>query len=155
MEGQISIFDIAPDVDEQETLIRDALRRGSGWEGGRVRIWAMLESGWFPQYADRWMKDEFGIGGHSLRDGWFMDYNSSGIRISMLRGEAEISLTWKRTVEVYRSLIAAGDLLTREDERKISDIAQRFDRLPYPRPRMAYPEDAWGVNEEPKWRDEP
>ena len=155
IDGQISIFDIAPDADWQEAMIREAFRRGSGYTGSRVRIWAMLESNLFPQYRDAWMKAEFGIGGRSLSDGWFMDYNSGGVRISYLRGgKAEIRLTWKQVVQVFQRLIASGDFFDREDERQVEAMAQAYPCLPYPRARMKYPECAWGVDDTPIWRDE-
>lgn len=154
IDGQMDFFGLLPDAGQRDTLLKQALRRGSGHEGSRVRIWAMLEGGGFPQYRDRWMQDEFGIGGHSMEDHWFADYNSKGLQISNLRTHEEYRYTWRDVVRCYQQLINAGELLTADDERQITEIAAKYGKPPYPRPRMMYPECAWGVDDTPIWRNE-
>lgn len=154
IDGQMDFFGLMPDASERETLLKEACRRGSGIDGGHVRIWAMLEGGAFPQYRERWMADEFGIGGHSMEDHWFADYNARGMKISNLRSHEEYSYTWREVVRCMQQLISAGDFLRRKDEEIITGIAAKYGRPPYPRPRLMYPECAWGANDEPRWRDE-
>ena len=154
IDGQLDFFGLLPDAGQRETLLKEACRRGSGFDGGRVRIWAMLEGGLFPQYRDRWMQDEFGIGGHSMADHWFANNNSKGLQIENLRTHEEFRYTWHEVVRCYQQLINTGEFLTRSDEQQITEIAAKYGKPPYPRPRLKYPECAWGVDDTPVWRNE-
>lgn len=66
--------------------IDHVLRRGSGFAGGRLRIAALYDSHPTPKEAQDFLKEEYGIGGHShtYLDGTsgFVDYNSKGLRLT-------------------------------------------------------------------------
>ena len=80
MEGiQISFFDT--ERSEDENRLREILKRGSGFEGGCLRIYAaekLLDADRFVMF----LADEFNVGGHSFdSDGFrgFVDYNGRGM----------------------------------------------------------------------------
>ena len=66
--------------------IDHVLSRGSGFSGGRLRIAALYDSHPSPKAAQEFLKEEYGIGGHShtYLDGssGFVDYNGQGIRLA-------------------------------------------------------------------------
>lgn len=66
--------------------INHALRRGSGFEGGKLRIAAFYASHPTPKAAQDFLKDEYGIGGHSHTylsgSGGFVDYDRQAMRLS-------------------------------------------------------------------------
>ena len=66
--------------------INHALRHGSGFEGSKLRIAAFYASHPSPKAAQDFLKEEYGIGGHSHTylsgNGGFVDYDSKGIRFS-------------------------------------------------------------------------
>lgn len=150
IDGQVTLFGMLPPDGEREEKLREICRRGSGFAGGRIRIWAMMESRLFPQYRERWMRSEFGTGGHSMQDYWFADYSSKGLNAWNAREDRRYTYTWKEMVRCVEDLLNAGDYLDRRDEATVSGIIQAADgRIPYPRPRMAYPDCAWGADDTP------
>ena len=68
------------------------LRRGSGYENGKIRIAAMYAGNPSPKEALEFLKNEYGIGGHSHTyldgTGGFVDYNGQGLSLSQ-RGFSE------------------------------------------------------------------
>ena len=150
---QMSFLDDIGLTGERTLKLREACGRNWAYSESRVRIWAMFESSLWPQYRHLWMKEEFGVGGHSMTDHWFVDYDSRGMRVSDLRGDTVYKATWKEVVQIYQDMIANGKLLTRDDERKVTEIAMQYGRPPYPRPGMMYPDCAWCENDAPIWRE--
>ena len=94
-----------------------------------------------PERLVRFLKEEYGVGGFSMSNGWFADYNSSCVRISKRDGDGrrEYRWTWKqagkRFLEGYLRGGAIGDLRTLQ---RIMEI-ERSGGLPEPVPGMKYP----------------
>ena len=139
MEGiQLSFFDA--DLSEEETRLREILKRGSGYEGGPLRIYAaekLLDTDRFVMF----LADEFNVGGHSFySDGFrgFVDYNSRGMVVREWKSNQEWKYNWKRIARVYMDMISMGEfpdysvITLYEEARKAGKGA--------PAPRMHY----WG-----------
>lgn len=139
MDGiQISFFDA--EISDDEKRLREILKRGSGFEGGCLRIYAaeqLLDAERFVMF----LADEFNVGGHSVSfEGFrgFCDYNGRGIVVREWKENREWKYSWKQIAGVYREMISMGefpeyDVITLyEEARKAGKGA--------PAPRMHY----WG-----------
>lgn len=136
-EMQLSMFDFMGEImDEEKRRLREILKRGSGYEGGCLRIYAaerLLDDQRFVMF----LADEFNVGGHSIPGG-FADYNGRGFTIWDWSTRMEMKYTWKRIAQEYREMILCGefpdDKVVRlyEEARKAGKGA--------PAPRMRY----WG-----------
>ena len=132
MDGiQLSMFDMQdPDQDE----LRTVLRRGSGYEGGRLRIyaaWNILDNDRFISF----LADEFGVGGHSIEKG-FCDYNGKNLLIRHWKEDRERRYSWRQIAKEYDQMIRTGDF----PDRKTVELYQaaRDAGMGAPRPRIHY-----------------
>lgn len=110
MEGvQLSLFDT--DLSEDETRLREILKRGSGYEGGCLRIYAaekLLDGDRFVEF----LADEFNVGGHSVRSenfSGFVDYNGRGMIVREWKTDREWKYNWKKIARTYRDMISMGE----------------------------------------------
>ena len=138
-ETAVSAFSVS---DEE---IDHVLRRGSGFEGGRLRIAAFYDSHPSPKDAQAFLKDEYGIGGHShtYLDGssGFVDYNSQGMRLSRRGFREEMKLRWPAVEQHIRRLVESGSYLTDAEQARLAEMRVAFadTGLPVPAARAAYP----------------
>ncbi len=125
--------------------IEHVLRRGSGFEGGKMRIAAFYASHPAPRAAQDFLKEEYGVGGHSHTylsgSGGFVDYASVHIdgrkysieQVDFQQGQATLRdisaqpdvrfpLTRQEPTEVVRSYFEdePDSSLTEENERETS-----------------------------------
>ena len=136
-EMQLSMFDFMGEIiDEEKRRLRDVLKRGSGFEGGCLRIYAaeqLLDDQRFVMF----LADEFNVGGHSVKGG-FVDYNGRGFVIREWDTGMTRRYTWKQIAQEYREMILCGEfpdysvITLYEEARKANKGA--------PMPRMHY----WG-----------
>lgn len=136
-EFQISMFDMISDMmDGEKRRLRDVLKRGSGYEGGNLRIYAaeqLLDDQRFAEF----LADEFYVGGHSIQGG-FVDYNGRGFVIRDWPTMKETKYSWKRIAQEYREMICCGEF---PDSKVISLFAEaRKAGKGAPAPRIHY----WG-----------
>ena len=110
MEGvQLSLFDT--DLSEDETRLMEILKRGSGFEGGCLRIYAaekLLDGDRFAEF----LADEFNVGGHSVRSenfSGFVDYNGRGMIVREWKTNREWKYSWKQIARIYRDMIGMGE----------------------------------------------
>ena len=136
-EVQMTMFDLMADMMDDETRrLRDVLKRGSGFEGGKLRIYAaeqILDDQRFPMF----LADEFGVGGHSIPGGT-ADYNGRGFVIRDWGTRMEMKYTWKRIAKEYRDMIRTGEF-PGDDVTRIYEEARKAGKGA-PAPRMHY----WG-----------
>lgn len=137
---QMSIFDLLNPVESRFT---SEMKRGSGFAGGKVRIYAASLHTTNDEFAE-FLKDEYGIGGHSATfpDGGsgFTDYNAKGIVIREWKTRQEEKHNWKEVAKEIKRLIISGEYLTEKEKKKAQEVADNSGgSLPMPHPRMAWP----------------
>ena len=110
MDGvQISFFDA--EISEEEKRLRQILKRGSGYEGGCLRIYAaeqLLDADRFVMF----LADEFNVGWHSVTlDGFrgFCDYNGRGMIVREWKTGKEWKYNWRHIARVYLDMISMGE----------------------------------------------
>ena len=116
---QISIFDLLKPCESRFTY---ECKRGSGFEGGKIRIYfASLEMN-VKQLAD-FLKKEYGVGGHTsdFPDGgrWFADHNASGLKICEWKSNVAEKYTWLEVANEIKRLICMDDYLTPKEWEKV------------------------------------
>lgn len=131
MEHQLSMFDTEPLTEFQEALLH-----GSGFAGGKYRIYAAAI-----QLSDKelalFLKNEYGLGGFSFNEG-FVDYDARGICIWKFRSDARSNYTWAETANEIKHLIAIDAYLTDKEKETIKSIQNKHKELPTPSARMVY-----------------
>ena len=110
MDGiQISFFDA--EISEEEKRLRQILKRGRGYEGGCLRIYAaeqLLDADRFVMF----LADEFNVGGHSFDwNGFrgFVDYNGRCLMVREWKTGQEWKYNWRQIARVYRDMISMGE----------------------------------------------
>ena len=107
-EMQLSMFDFMGEImDEEKRRLREVLKRGSGYEGGCLRIYAaerLLDNQRFVMF----LSEEFHVGGHSIKGG-FADYNGRGFVIREWDTGMTKRYTWKQIAQEYREMILCGE----------------------------------------------
>ena len=137
-EAKSSAFSVS---DEE---IDHVLRRGSGFAGGRLRIAALYDSQPTPKAAQEFLKEEYGIGGHShtYLDGssGFVDYNGQGLRLTRRGFQEEMRLRWPLVEQHVRKLVERGNYLDEAEKQQLDDMRSALagQELPAPVPRFAY-----------------
>ena len=137
MDGiQISFFDA--EISEDEKRLREILKRGSGFEGGPLRIYAaeqLLDAERFVMF----LADEFNVGGHSVTlEGFrgFCDYNGRGIIVKEWKTNREWKYNWRQIAKVYRDMISMGefpeyDVITQYEEARKANKGAPIPRMHY------------------------
>ena len=125
--------------------INHALRRGSGFEGGKLRIAAFYASHPSPKAAQDFLKEEYGIGGHSHTylsgNGGFVDYDSKGIRFSSKGYSEQTRLRWPTVEQHIRGMVENGTYLTESEQSRYEEMMRGMadQEIPVPLPRYHYP----------------
>ena len=121
------------------------LRRGSGFAGGRLRIAALYDSHPTPKEAQDFLKEEYGIGGHShtYLDGTsgFVDYNSKGLRLTRGGFREEMRLRWPAVEQHIRKMVEEGTYLSAEKKTHFDEMLRDMagNEIPVPIPRAQFP----------------
>ena len=138
MMEQISIFDLL-ETKETESRFTHECRCGSGFEGGKIRIYCASLNMSVKELAV-FLKDEYGVGGHSadFPDGGrgFTDYNPKGLMIREWKTDITEKHTWPEVAREIKRLIARSDYLTDKEWAKVKEVCNGGP-APIPRPRMA------------------
>ncbi len=135
---QLSLFDFIEDTTEQddkekekEWLIKRELKRGSGFERGKMRIChEYAKNPMVGEYAE-FLKREYGTGGYGCGeyDGW---YDAKGIRFKYRNVEKwqtliEVHLKWNEVAYYVADLIDDDEYLTAEEKIEFENYqAQRY-----------------------------
>ena len=107
--------------------IDNALRNGSGFEGGKLRIYAMYQRGTDEKEAAAFIKNEYGTGGRSFDflDGThgFVDYRpSSGIIFNPYGDGEKVTLKWPAVEKRLREIIREGSYLTEGEKAQYQEL---------------------------------
>ena len=127
---------------------RESLKRGSGYENGKIRIFAAGREAADDGQLIRFIRDEYGVGGHSHTfpngDRGFIDYDSKGYimrRWNEYGGKSK-RYSWKQVAEAIKELVVAGQYLTPREEQRYREIEREYakadSRPPMPKPRIRY-----------------
>jgi hypothetical protein len=134
---QISIFDLL--TEQTESHFTAQIRRGSGFENGRVRIYCASCNLGIKELAV-FLKDEYGVGGNSITfpDGQsgFADYHPAGIELQVWKTHEVEKHKWTEAAAEVKRLILSNDYLTEKDWQSVEEILEHFGTIPIPHPRM-------------------
>ena len=125
--------------------IDHVLRRGSGFEGGKLRIAALYAQNPTSVDARVFLSNEYGVGGHShtFLDGssGFIDYNSRGMQFRRWKTNEEMTLRWHMVERHIRDMMEKGTYLTPQEQQRFDETQRDFagSEMPLPQPRMHYP----------------
>ncbi len=125
--------------------IDHVLQRGSGFEGGKLRIAALYAQNPTPVDARVFLSNEYGVGGHShtFLDGTsgFIDYNSRGMQFRRWKTNEEMTLRWHAVERRIRDMMEKGTYLTPQEQQRFDEMQRDFagEEMPLPQPRMHYP----------------
>ena len=125
--------------------IDHALRRGSGFEGSKLRLAAFYATHPTPKAAQDFLKDEYGIGGHSHTYlsgmGGFVDYDGKGMRLSSRGFSEQMHLRWPAVEQHIRGMVENGTYLTEAEQARFDEMMRSMagQEIPVPVPRAHYP----------------
>ena len=108
-----------------QAAIDYVLTHGSGYSHGKYRIYEQFQKGESAEENVRFLKNEYGIGGHSDAipgTGYWEDHDSKGILIRPnLRDEGSVLLRWPKVEKRIRELIAADRYLSNSEKEAYSE----------------------------------
>ena len=129
---QISMFEML----QPENRFTHELKRGSGFEGGKVRIYCAAMNMNIKDFAV-YLKDEYGVGGHSadFPDGGcgFTDYNSKGLTIREWKSRQEEKYSWQEVAREIKRLIVHNEYLTDKEWSRVQ-VVSKLNGGPLPKP---------------------
>ena len=103
-----------------QAAIDYVLTHGSGYSHGKYRIYEQFQKGESAEENVRFLKNEYGIGGHSDAipgTGYWEDHDSKGILIRPnLRDEGSVLLRWPKVEKRIHELIAADRYLSNSEK---------------------------------------
>ncbi len=153
-DGEKRIKQEGPDVQSSgpfsisQADVDNALMAGSGYEDGKLRIYALYQHNADSKDATDYLKKEYGIGGSSFTflngSSGFVNYDGRGLRFNRYEPERqEILLKWPAVERRLRQLIQNGVYLTASEKAQYAELEQQYagsGGVPYPTPRSAFPE---------------
>lgn len=128
----------------QEVIDHFLTESGSGYEGGKQRIYRAMTSILSAKERIKRLKHEYGTGGRSanLENGgsYDIDFNSKGFRIEYAHDGVEVRelLTWERVEERIRELIGRDAYLSAEEKAEL----ERLEEVHYAPGETEVPEEA-------------
>ncbi len=130
---RLNIFDIL----EPLSWVEENLLRGSGYEHGKIRIYAAAMQLDQKKLAE-FLKEEYGVGGCSIKEG-FMDYNAKGISLRKWKENTEEKHNWNEAAKSVKRLIGIDRYLTENEKTEIKKLQKKHKgTLPLPNARMQY-----------------
>ncbi|MCD7771546.1 MAG: hypothetical protein LUH23_05620, partial [Oscillospiraceae bacterium] len=139
-----------------DSEINEMLRRGSGFEGGKLRIMALYAHEGNSKARADFLKKEYGIGGHSwdFTDGsrGFVDYRSQGFYIRSYGHDKELRLRWTDVEKRIGTLIQAGSYLSPEERARYAQLEREYagyGGIPMPTAQHAFPKVPDATSAEP------
>lgn len=152
MDGiQISMFDMVPAGKSKTTIwpeietaedwftdrFRKEIHRGSGYEDGKLRIYAAAELMDKDRLAD-FIQQEYYVGGNSIEDG-FCDYNGRGMSFVKWKSDEKKRYPWWKVRDEVLRQIRLCEYLEADEMEAIRQIREDYGGgLPWPIARMEY-----------------
>ncbi len=134
--------------------IDKVLRRGSGFAGGKIRIFAMYQQQGDAKERADFLKNEYGTGGHSYTfdDGshGFVDYDAKGLFIRSYGHDKEVRLKWPEVDKRLSVIVESGEYLSEKELAQYQQIEADFaGNVPMPSPAHKFPPEAPVIEEKP------
>ena len=99
--------------------IAASLANGSGFEGGKARIYEFFQTPHTPKESADFLKKEYGIGGHthavSRESGSYEDHGSKGITLRKA-GCADVQMNWSKVASRISELVRTNRYLTPDEQ---------------------------------------
>ena len=122
------------------------LRSGSGYDGGKLRIYALYQHQPDSKTAEKFLREEYGpYFGHSITylDGTngFVDYSGKGVKFTHAGQEQFIK--WPDFEKRMRQVVADGNYLTKFEQGRYGLLEQEYagrGGVPMPLPRYEFPQ---------------
>ena len=133
------IVPAVPDSPEREKLLREDLKRGTGFEDGENRIIDHYSKN-RPTDAEfaEYLKKEYGCGGHSGPNQPDVGYDSKGIHIRTADRAREYNYTWIEAAKTLRGMIENGEYLPEKQEAAIVEAAPAAPSDPWTRAKALH-----------------
>lgn len=133
--GQISLFDIAEEAKEptaKEKLIEWGLKRGSGVEYGKYRIYDKYATNPTTAEFAKFLKSEYGFSGGSRTDGYCYDTLHGKYQLEYRDREhpennIKVELTWTEVANGIANLIDENNYFTEEEKDEYAKIIGRHN----------------------------
>src|SRR5690625_814485 len=102
---QLDLFSTETEEKIHETFIKD-LKRGSGFSGGKKRIYDLFNQNLSKTETIKLLKEEYGIGGRSTIaiGGYRQRHDSKGIKIMIITRESK-QYSWSQVYDALYNLI--------------------------------------------------
>ena len=128
---QLSMFDDPLDWIDQ------CLLHGSGYENGKLRIYAAATKLNKKEFQE-FLKEEYGVGGQSVNNG-FMDYNSKGISLRKSKNSYQEFHPWASIAKRILNLISTENYLTDKEKKRFKSVCDMHDgQIPMPRAKLNF-----------------
>lgn len=133
------IVPAVPDSPEREKLLREDLKRGTGFENGECRIIDHYSKN-RPTDAEfaEYLKKEYGCGGHSGPNQPDVSYDSKGIHIRTADKARAYNYTWIEAAKTLRGMIENGEYLPEEQKAEIVEAAPAAPSDPWTRAKALH-----------------
>ena len=123
------------------------LRQGTGYQDGKLRVYALYQHQPDPKTAVAFLKEEYGSyygHSHTFLDGTSgsADYSGKGLKFSWDHYRESTTIKWPALEKRLRQLVAAGDYLTEQQKAQYAQLEQEyagFGGVPMPQPRYGFP----------------
>lgn len=105
-----------------QEIIDNDLQRGSGFENGKFRIYQQFLKGETNIKNTDFLKNEYGIGGHTVEIGeLFQNHDSKGITFEEFKTSRKYLLKWTQVAKRISELIAADRYLSEQEKDEYND----------------------------------
>lgn len=133
------IVPAVPDSPEREKLLREDLKRGTGFEDVERRIidYYAKNRPTDAEFAE-YLKKEYGCGGHSGPNQPDVGYDSKGIRIRTADRARAYNYTWIEAAKTLRGMIENGEYLPEKQEAAIVEAAPAAPSDPWTRAKALH-----------------
>ena len=123
------------------------LRQGTGYQDGKLRVYALYQHQPDPKTAVAFLKEEYGSyygHSHTFLDGTSgsADYSGKGLKFSWDHYRESTTIKWPALEKRLRQLVASGDYLTEQQKAQYARLEQEyagFGGVPMPQPRYGFP----------------
>ena len=93
------------------------MQRGSGFENGKFRIYQQFLKGETNKKNADFLKNEYGIGGHTVEiGGLFQNHDSKGLTFEESKTNRKYLLKWTQVAKRISELISADRYLSEQEK---------------------------------------